>query len=439
MNISENTPADTQKKRLIPYRKKDKWGYADYDTKEIIIPCIYDSASLFQYGRAVVMLQNKFGVIDMSGQEILPIIYGNPPKIYEEGIILDEIENNQFIDNTLFDLNGKILIPFAYPNQNLRHFFLKHISDQEKRQLFFDNNGKMMVPRNYLGMDDNGIYTHGAKWITEKGEVFTLPHGWSFGETFQEGLISVIDIRNLRYGFMNLSKELVIPLELEFTDSGQFYWGWDEGFHDGLVMARKAGKIGFINKQNELVIPYLYDDNEWGYDFKNGFCVIAKDNKFGVIDTEGKVIIPFVYEYGGICQWTKKRWIIHENSKYSVLNEAAQVVIPDDTYDSIAPFVPHNHSGYSPELARVSKDGLYGFINEEGKEIIPLIYAETSGMVYDLIPAKKDEYYGIIDKNGNTIIPFKYPKYLHIKKDGLFVDYTLGYVDITGFEYWEEN
>ncbi len=71
------------------------------------------------------------------------------------------------------------------------------------------------------------------------------------------------------------------------------------------------------------------------------------------------------------------------------------------------PFNPYN-------LALVSKDGLYGYINKTGKIVIPIIYNHSDpdkvseGLIV-LTAAENGEYYkGAVNLKGDTTIPFKY-------------------------------
>ena len=60
--------------QLIPYRKKDKWGFCTPD-KKIVIPCIYDFNGTFREGLAKVKRNGKLGLINKSGQLVIPCIY----------------------------------------------------------------------------------------------------------------------------------------------------------------------------------------------------------------------------------------------------------------------------------------------------------------------------------------------------------------------------
>lgn len=64
-------------------------------------------------------------------------------------------------------------------------------------------------------------------------------------------------------------------------------------------------------------------------------------------------------------------------------------------------------------FARVIKNNLYGFIDEEGREVIPLIYTATGNTFYDgLVWVWKNspdkEEWGYLDKKGDIAIPLKF-------------------------------
>ena len=60
-----------------------------------------------------------------------------------------------------------------------------------------------------------------------------------------------------------------------------------------LYLSKKDGKYGFVNKNGEVVVDYIYDDateqNESGY------AGIKKDGKWGSIDSTGKVVQEPIY------------------------------------------------------------------------------------------------------------------------------------------------
>lgn len=85
---------------LIPYRRGNLWGYCD-SAKRVVIKPAYDSASIYQdvynsatkerFYLALVVKKKKMGLIDITGQIVLPAIYDNINLIdlrYDEKFVL---------------------------------------------------------------------------------------------------------------------------------------------------------------------------------------------------------------------------------------------------------------------------------------------------------------------------------------------------------------
>lgn len=68
----------------------------------------------------------------------------------------------------------------------------------------------------------------------------------------------------------------------------------------------------------------------------------------------------------------------------------------------------------------VKKNGLWGFIDDKGNEIIPPMYQQYNSFHNGFACVKKDGLWGIIDKNNNVILPFKYYKCEDFK-DGISI------------------
>jgi len=82
------------------------------------------------------------------------------------------------------------------------------------------------------------------------------------------------------------------------------YDNWADDFNNGLARTQINGKIGYIDRKLELIIPADYD---WGFPFNNGQATVCIGCKFksmgehkyvtgglwGVIDVTGNLIKPF--------------------------------------------------------------------------------------------------------------------------------------------------
>ena len=100
-----------------------------------------------------------------------------------------------------------------------------------------------------------------------------------------------------KWGFYNLNTEKVlvrnsvgVPAEYDYV--------WF--FAEGLAAVVQDGKIGFIDMEGQVQIPYQFlyrTNNNRTIVFRNGYCAMAgRDEHLGVINQKGKWVIPPIYE-----------------------------------------------------------------------------------------------------------------------------------------------
>lgn len=94
---------------------------------------------------------------------------------------------------------------------------------------------------------------------------------------------------------------------------------------------KNSKKIGFIDKNGEIVIPIIYD---YASSFNNGFSSVQKDSKWGIIDTTGKVIIPAKYDDVRQSEIKDEYFIFSSQGKVGLLNNKNEIIIPS-IYKSI--------------------------------------------------------------------------------------------------------
>jgi len=98
-------------KSYIPIEEDGLWGYCD-TSGHIVIPTKYDFATIFERDIACVKLNNKWGLINMHGEEITPIKY--------DDIILDTLQSPPIFcvyigeKTGILDINGNEIIPVIY-------------------------------------------------------------------------------------------------------------------------------------------------------------------------------------------------------------------------------------------------------------------------------------------------------------------------------------
>ncbi|MEI7581347.1 WG repeat-containing protein [Runella sp.] len=64
-------------------------------------------------------------------------------------------------------------------------------------------------------------------------------------------------------------------------------------YSNGLAAVKKGDFWGFMDLEENIVIPYEYTEVE---PFSEGLAAVKKNEEFGVIDTQGQTIVPFVFE-----------------------------------------------------------------------------------------------------------------------------------------------
>lgn len=160
---------------------------------------------------------------------------------------------------------------------------------------------------------------------------------------------------NSRWGYMNENNEMVIAYGL--------YDFLNEIDEAGMILATKNGKHGYIDIQQNIIIPFEYDD--LGVFTAHGLAPAQKNGKMGFINRKGDVVVAFIYDHLGYF--------------------------------------------YKSGLAIAMRDGKQGFINEQGKEVIPLIYEDVNQSMDDeIILISKEQKWALFTNTGLQITPFKY-------------------------------
>ena len=153
--------------------------------------------------------------------------------------------------------------------------------------------------------------------------------------------------------------------------------------------------------------------------FALAYYTIYEEEKWGVIDTKGNVIITPTYdEMIIIPDNTKPIFICMENVNYQdgtysskAINEKNQELYTN--YDKVEVIYNHdenNNLWYESNVLKVQKDGKYGLINLDGKEVLECsldsieAMTGTKSVYITTVNGKK----GLVDNMGKVIIENKY-------------------------------
>ena len=221
-------------------------------------------------------------------------------------------------------------------------------------------------------------------------------------------------------------------------------------FKEGLACVGKNGKYGFIDRNGKTVIPLNYDRPYHNHpysgfssgSFNQGLTLVNKNNSFGIINSKGDVVLDIEYKKFTPIQskFSATNYIKFSNTHYTgIINTKGKIIIPVK-YNSVEFISEHlilakesqdthwaSHHIYRLEgkkllsrcyykypfgkdgLAGITDDGKTGYINKQGKIVIPIQYRSGGPFKQGLARVEKRKgKHGYIDVLGNIAIPFEY-------------------------------
>ncbi len=176
---------------------------------------------------------------------------------------------------------------------------------------------------------------------------------------------------------------------------------------DMFLFKDKAGKELFWFNIEDTTISYESDALSIWYGYYNykvksnkntGSKISDAFDRLKKMDHSGAEMIP-LKDYDEVKPFTDGLAAVGLNEKYGFINQQGKEIIPLK-YD-------HTYS-FHDRLAAVTLNGKHGFIDQKGNVIIPLQYDNAYSFFDGLAPVSLNKKFGFIDQKGNIIIPLKY-------------------------------
>ena len=220
-----------------------------------------------------------------------------------------------------------------------------------------------------------------------------------YGNSF-EGLFCIKDIKTGKWGFVNPHNKVVIPCIYDEVDR----------FSNGICCVHKFDspsrnlnyqtyRVGCINRKGKLIMPYIYDGNLGG--FEDGYIEMYKEIdgkiKGTLIGEDGLPLPGFSWQYDDVRRFCNGLARFEVDKKFGFLDKNGKVVIPA-VYD-LAMFF---HNGYACVGKKINGKMKYGCINADGALVIPFIYNDTFSFNDGIALVTKDGITGLTDVFGNS-------------------------------------
>ena len=224
---------------------------------------------------------------------------------------------------------------------------------------------------------------------------------------FSDGLAAVM--KDGKIGFINKQNDVVIPFQFDYTDKCRMY---DFGyvFHNGYcAMTDADGNLGLIDKNGNWVVEPKYDEI-WA-PHKSGYRVIVKDNKHGVLDSIGTIVYPAEYGYVDVLS---NGFVLTKGGKMWQVDFEGNIVRPF-MYNSATDLLcyPVAYGNDDIEFQHKLSDfvkyevlGCYGIMNRFTGEAITLaIYSDINMLSKDLFEVQifDSQAYYLLDTKGNVV------------------------------------
>ncbi len=202
---------------------------------------------------------------------------------------------------------------------------------------------------------------------------------WDWVSDVSEGDSLAVYATKGKRGFVNVNSGKIV---IDAKDNNYTY-AWL--FSEGLAAVVKEGKIGFINAQNEVVIPFQFTYAKArsvfidGYAFHDDYSIMVNaEGKLGIIDRQGNWAIE--PQYDEIWAPEKGYRIIINNSKYGVLDSNLNTLLP----------VTYSYIDIEPDGLTLTASGKQWKTDFEGNVLIPFLYDQTYMLNYPYDYNSKD-------------------------------------------------
>lgn len=203
-----------------------------------------------------------------------------------------------------------------------------------------------------------------------------------FVDRAENGLIPVR--QNQKWGFINYQGKFVLKPQFQLARE-PFYQGVAVVNNNQLVTG--SGKVIFQDKSIEYIGG-----------FNDGLAIAKKKGKIGYINTKGKFVIAPSYEEG--TSFYKQAAFVKKNGKWALIDSKGRLLTPFNI--EAKEFGPaYNKSGLYP----VKINGLWGCINHKGKLVVSAEFkskVEFKGNDVEF-GLYKDNYSAIVQKDGSII------------------------------------
>ena len=285
-----------------------------YKNNKLLLDNDYQAIKYNEDSKLLILQKdNKYGVTDLNGKQILNTEYdqiqipGNYILAYKSGNletynVSGEKQENSLYSNIINTSNENYKITVDYNNKygvitkdnqqiiSNQYNFIQYLYDnyfivgsEDGKAGIINDKSEIVVPIKYEIIQK-----------IENSDIIQAVNG-NVLELYNKQLEKIIEMQDGKLDIQDNYVKIYSDTETQFVGKdGTLKTDFEIFPNNTLFASEKDGKWGFVDKNNNVKVDYIYDKvtevNELG------FAGIKKDGKWGVIDKNGNIILEPVYE-----------------------------------------------------------------------------------------------------------------------------------------------
>lgn len=400
--------------------ENNKWGYTHNQNynNDSDIPVVYDTLSELkqQMFRRFLLAKKdgKFGVLDLTNNVIVPFDFTQ----------IIQMENHVFAVNkgdrwAIFSPFAGFLSDFKFQKVKYINNYALYFLDDKLYSIV--NNELVAIPVTEPQIS-NKLYKY--EMPEEDLNQYLKPTQSQYLPINKFGVqrleISPAEFNNGKIGFVNKDNQVIITPEYDLFEPENIHFS-ATGHH---AIIRKNGLFGIINIFNQIIIPFEFDkivNTEYGY-------ITHKNNMQGLWNLHGKKVLNTMYnkinidkiklivaQKDSIIELLNFRGeLIDKAQKIQLLTDTTYLVKTNNKYGVkiigkgyLLPLTENKIQGFSTKILKIFENGKERVIDFTGKQVFPDGYKNIE-YVDDLKVwiARNNVGMGVMDSTLKVIVPF---------------------------------
>ena len=418
----------------VKVSQTDLWGICDLNG-EFLLPIVYTSITLYKEQGYIVVSQRKegnslqkvYGILNMKLETVLPIACTEPIKPLSKEYAL--MGSSTF--GILAISSNQMIIPTSYSEIKLLTNNLFIVAKKENRYWgnplvkygLYDKAGKRLLPCEY---DEIKPFTDNLLKLCKSSQylIFRTSDQQTLDKQFYSFIGQPDKEGNIKVQGNNTESYINSAGEPIYTDT--------EMFDDGSIKICFLGKYGLKSSAGDLILGCEHNNIRY---LTKGVYAIKIGNEWGIKNQKGKLFLACNYSsierVSDILLKVQSKGYYGYGGTYSIYNMAT-CQLHKETYDTVGYLdekgqIPVTYIGYTFYIgadgapiyyinetinnayAIVNRLDQYGVNSIDGSILIPCMYRHVTPIKDDLFAVQNTDYkWGIISIDGDVLLPNEY-------------------------------